>query len=116
MSESKRQSLLVIAIALIIISAIIAYFSLSQPKVYVDAIGTSASTTTDEDEISQFPVNINTCTAQDLMTVKGIGESTAQAIVEYRDAIGSYSDLSELKNIKGIGESLFEQISPYLCV
>lgn len=126
MSDSKRQSLLVIGIAMIIISAILAYFALSQPKIYVD--GSTASTAVENSsnvniadtrsslQSVTFPININTCDAEDLLSVDGIGESKAAAIVEYRDVIGEYTDLSQLKNIKGIGDNLFEKIAPYLCV
>lgn len=50
------------------------------------------------------------------MTIDGIGEAKASAIIEYREYLGGYSSVDEIKNIKGIGEALFEKLSPYLCV
>ena len=50
------------------------------------------------------------------MSIKGIGESKASAILEYRDYIGGYTSVDEIKNIKGIGDKTFNEISPYLCV
>lgn len=126
----KKQSLIVIGAALILIGLILVYFSLSQPKVYVDAdsplpIDNTANATVsekvtkyaDSDEpIMKYPLNLNTCTAEELMTIDGIGEAKASAIIEYREYIGGYSSVDEIKNIKGIGDALFKKLSPYLCV
>ncbi len=125
----KKQSLIVIGAAFILIGLILVYFSLSQPKVYVDvdspSIDNTANATVsekvtkyaDSDEpIMNYPLNLNTCTADELMTIDGIGEAKASAIIEYREYIGGYSSVDEIKNIKGIGDALFEKLSPYLCV
>lgn len=63
-----------------------------------------------------YPLNLNTCTAEDLMTIKGIGEVKASNIIEYREYLGGYTSVEQIKNIKGIGDSTFEKISPYLTV
>lgn len=63
-----------------------------------------------------FPININTCTAQELTAVNGIGDARAQAIIEYRKQLGSYSSVEQIKDIKGIGDSVYEKIAPYLTV
>lgn len=125
----KKQSLIVIGAAFILIGLILVYFSLSQPKVYVDVDSSSIDNTAnatvsekvtkyaDSDEpIMNYPLNLNTCTADELMTIDGIGEAKASAIIEYREYIGGYSSVDEIKNIKGIGDALFEKLSPYLCV
>lgn len=126
----KKQTLIVIGIALVLIGFILAYFSLSQPKVYIDADSplpdSSLNSTavsekvTDYDDsnepIMKYPLNLNTCTIDELMTIDGIGEAKASAIIEYREYIGGYSSVDEIKNIKGIGEALYEKLSPYLCV
>lgn len=127
MSRSKKQSLIITAIALIIIGIILAVFALSQPKIYVD--DSSASVAVSDMDMdytepvadvsaqeAEMPINLNTCTYDELLTVEGIGDARASAIIEYRDVIGSYSTVDEIKNISGIGESLFEKISPFLCV
>ena len=44
------------------------------------------------------------------MTLSGIGESKANNIIDYRNKIGGFKTLEELKNIKGIGDSIFEKI------
>ena len=44
------------------------------------------------------------------MELPGIGESKAQAIIEYRDQVGVFQTIEELKEVSGIGEALFDQI------
>lgn len=63
-----------------------------------------------------YPVNLNTATVEDLMKIEGIGENRAWQIVSYRNEIGRYTSVSQIKNISGIGDGVYEQISPYLTV
>ena len=55
-------------------------------------------------------VSINTATKEQLMTLTGIGEAKANAIIAYRNEKGKFNDISEIKNVSGIGDSLYEQI------
>lgn len=56
------------------------------------------------------PVNINTADAKTLAKeLDGIGESRAQAIVEYREQHGEFNIADDLKNVKGIGAQVLEQ-------
>ena len=48
-------------------------------------------------------VNINTATAVQLQSVKGIGVKTAAAIVAYREAHGDFASLDAITGVKGIG-------------
>ena len=64
----------------------------------------------------QYPLNLNTCTAAELMTINGIGEARASAIIAYREYLGGYTDVEQLKNISGIGDGIFAKIEPYVTV
>ena len=56
------------------------------------------------------PVNINTASAEEIAdSLKGIGMSKAQKIVDYREANGSFSHPDELVNVKGIGLRTVDQ-------
>lgn len=55
-------------------------------------------------------VSINTAPKDKLMTLTGIGETKAQAIIDYRSANGSFKTLDALKNVSGIGDSTFDKI------
>jgi competence protein ComEA len=59
-------------------------------------------------------VDLNRAPATELTKVKGIGEKTALAIVEYRAAHGPFRDLRDLLQVKGIGEKKLEKLGPYL--
>lgn len=59
-------------------------------------------------------VSINTATKEELMTLKGLGESKAQKIIDYRLEHGNFQSLEELKNVNGIGDSTFEKLKPYI--
>ncbi len=63
----------------------------------------------------QFPLELNTASVEDLMCINGIGEYTAQKIVEYARQYGFYS-VDDLLNVDGIGNSKLANIKPYVYV
>jgi competence protein ComEA len=62
------------------------------------------------------PVNINTATVGELDTLPGIGPSTAQKIVDYRDENGPFTSVEAILNVSGIGEAKFDQMAPYITI
>lgn len=65
---------------------------------------------------SNSKVNINIASVDDLKKLNGVGESIAQAIVDYRKENGKYSSIEDIKNVSGIGESKYNKIKDYICV
>ncbi len=61
-------------------------------------------------------VNINTANQEELASLPNIGNSKAQAIIDYRKANGGFKSLDDLKHVKGIGEKTFEKIKPKLAL
>ena len=61
-------------------------------------------------------VNINTASKEELMTLAGIGESKAEAIIDYREDKGSFSDIAEVKNISGIKDGVYAKIEDNITV
>ncbi len=55
-------------------------------------------------------ISINSATEDELTTLSGIGPSLASRIITYRNENGLFQTLEELMNVKGIGESKFEKI------
>lgn len=64
----------------------------------------------DIEENIETKVNINISNKEKLMTLPGIGETTAQKIIDYREQNGKFKTIDELKNISGIGESKFNSL------
>ena len=60
-------------------------------------------------------VNINTATKEELMTLSGIGETKAEAIISYREKT-PFQKIEDLKNVSGIGDSTFEEIKSNITV
>lgn len=51
-------------------------------------------------------LSINTASAKELATLKGIGLKKAQAIVNYRETNGNYLSIDDLLKVKGIGKKV----------
>ena len=62
------------------------------------------------------PVNLNAASAAQLQTLPGVGSSTAQRILEYRQKNGAFKKIEELMNVKGIGEKSFLKLKPLITV
>ncbi len=61
-------------------------------------------------------VNINTASAPELTSLSGIGQSRADAIIEYRETNGTFKDVSDIMKISGIKEGIFNKIKNKICV
>ncbi|HTG71398.1 MAG TPA: ComEA family DNA-binding protein [Candidatus Udaeobacter sp.] len=67
---------------------------------------TKAESEADAEANEEGRLDINRATAAELDTLKGIGPSKAQAIVQDRDKNGKYASVEDLLRVKGIGEKL----------
>ncbi|MGB0936095.1 MAG: ComEA family DNA-binding protein [Colwellia sp.] len=98
-------------------------FSIAQSLYTVDESREINSTTTSEqgqnNSISKqdatadkaykgLVIDINTSSLDELLTLKGIGQKKAEAILAYREKFGGFSTVEELSNIKGIGEKILK--------
>jgi len=61
-------------------------------------------------------VNINNANITELMTLNGIGEAKAKAIVEYREANGNFVNLEDIKNVSGISDTIYDKIKNYITI
>lgn len=59
-------------------------------------------------------VSINVGTSEELQLLPGIGETRAQAIIDYREENGPFKNLEDIKNISGIGDQIYENIKPFI--
>jgi competence protein ComEA len=62
------------------------------------------------------PINLNTATVAQLETLPGIGKSTAERILEYRQKNGGFKKVEDLMNVRGIGEKSFLKMKALITV
>jgi competence protein ComEA len=70
----------------------------------------------DKKAVYARPININTAPMEALISLKGIGESKASAIIDYRTQNGYFSSVDELINVRGIGEKILANIRSEITV
>ncbi len=87
-------------------------------QIYIPAIGETYKEAASEEQASRTDgrISINHADKNELMTLPGIGESKADAILEYRQSHGAFSSIEELMNIPGIKEGIFNNIQDYITV
>jgi len=61
-------------------------------------------------------MDINLATAEQLMTLSGIGEAKANAIIADRNKNGPFRSVDDLQRVKGIGSKLLEKLRPSIVV
>ena len=59
---------------------------------------------------STAPVQLSTATLEQLDTLPGVGPSTAQKILDYRQKHGAFSSVDELDAVPGIGPKRLDQL------
>lgn len=89
------------------------------PQITNDACLNNEETTNDNKnttntDTTASKVNINEATLEELQTLSGVGESKAQAIIDYREEHGPFETIEALKEVSGIGESLYEKIKNHI--
>lgn len=61
-------------------------------------------------------ININKASITELKQITGIGESTANKIIDYRDNVGKFKKIEDIKEVKGIGDSKYESIKDKITI
>ena len=80
-------------------------------EISVSAVSEALETSLPE----KLMVNINTASAEELVKLKGVGEKTAEKIIEYREQT-PFETVEDIMNVSGIGEKKFEDIKDMICV
>lgn len=113
----RSQTFILTGVACILCAALIVYqvievnTRLAAEKTDHPTISSVSSEIESETEISvPEKININTATAKELEELPGIGPVKAQAIVEYREKLGGFTNTRQLLGVKGIGEATYRNI------
>ncbi len=64
--------------------------------------------------VNQVGINLNTASKHLLTYVSGLGPTTAENIVNYREEIGSFENRNQLKKVPRLGAKAFEQCAGFL--
>ena len=90
---------------------------LNQNEITNDACIEDDNTTSTSEVIDgSIKVSINTATLEELMQLPGIGETKANAIIEYRIKVGSFKNIEELKEVNNIVDSTFDNINKNITI
>jgi competence protein ComEA len=61
-------------------------------------------------------VNINTATLDQLDALPGIGPTTAQKIIDYRNLHGPFQKIEDIMNVSGIGPATFDKLKSLISI
>lgn len=87
--------------------------------IYVYAVGeerTGQETGEAAGEPKDGRIDLNTATAEELMTLPGIGQSKAESIISWREENGAFESVEDILNITGIKEGVFSKIKDHIKV
>ena len=87
-------------------------------KVHIDMneIYNDEEEVSEDEDVKDGKININTADIDLLQTINGVGESLASKIIDYRKQNGKFKSVEDLKNVSGIGDKKFEDIKDKVIV
>ncbi|MFV0518926.1 MAG: helix-hairpin-helix domain-containing protein [Lachnospirales bacterium] len=85
---------------------------LSNEEVISLGVTAESSTTNVENTV----VNINTANIEELKTINGVGDVTAENIIKYREENGKFENKEDIKNVTGIGEKTYLELESQIKV
>ncbi len=59
-------------------------------------------------------IKINSASREELMSIEGVGEETADAIINYREIHGRFQNVEELRNVFGMGGKKLEDFKSHV--
>lgn len=85
-------------------------------KIYIPSLEEILEEENVEEEASDGKVNINRAGKEELMTLNGIGDKRAEAILAYREVHGSFESIEELMQVEGIKQGTYDKIKDQIKV
>lgn len=105
----KRFNITIGAVTILAIIAMLCIFPFAKSTEKVIDIPELSS-------ISQYAININSADERELALLKGLGEKTAHAIVDYRNESGAFESVDALSNVYGIGDKKISSWREFITV
>lgn len=68
------------------------------------------------EEYNGEKININSAGVRELLTLPGVGDKTAERIIEYRTKYGDFEVVEDILKVPGIGTQKFEEIKENITV
>jgi len=62
-------------------------------------------------EEAKYLINLNHCTVEDLLAIKGVGPALARRIIAWRTEHGPFRSLDELRQVPGVGRKTFRALT-----
>ena len=86
-------------------------------RVYIPLIGENTRGETLIDPgVQGLLIDLNTANIDELITLPGIGEDRAKAIIAYRNQIGGFKTIEQIQEIEGIGPATFDKLKSMITV
>ncbi len=82
----------------------------------VPSLADERSTVPASKRSQQGLLDLNRATDRDFDALPGVGPRLAERIMKYRQSVGLFHSLDELRAVKGIGKKKFERIRPLVTV
>jgi len=64
----------------------------------------------DNSSAEESKINLNQADSSLLQTIPGVGPAKAQAIIDYRESVGNFESIEDIKKISGIGDKTFDKL------
>jgi len=71
----------------------------------------AASTEPAPTDEKKYLINLNRCSVEDLLAIKGVGPSLAQRIIAWRAEHGRFNSLDELRDVPGVGRKTLRALT-----
>lgn len=117
--DRRDKNAILLLLVLIVVSILVYIYvhnhSVSSPIVYDEYSLKMDSVKSSKLAVGEV-LDLNLSDTTTLKRVPGIGSSYAVRIVKYREQLGGYVNVDQLKEVWGIDDVLFEKIRPYFIV
>jgi competence ComEA-like helix-hairpin-helix protein len=127
-TKAEKRAIIVLLLLIVIVGT--AYI-LTQPTEAVEAVPDTELMAEFEkfkselkDKPSAYPqklkegqtIEINSADTSTLKTIPGIGPAYASRIIKYRNSLGGFTSVAQLKEVWGLDDELYEQIATYITI